>query len=90
MLLVMNIITISPSLSKIILGTSNWSADYFINTAGASIVIQKHGRTLNSEIVDNLNDKIFMRDWNSTYASPLSDFDDEGRRIRNDAEVSMN
>uniref|UniRef100_A0A0R3RQT0 Phospholipase D3 n=1 Tax=Elaeophora elaphi TaxID=1147741 RepID=A0A0R3RQT0_9BILA len=72
-----------------LIGTSNWSADYFINTAGASIVIQKHNTTLDSEIVHNLNEKIFMRDWNSTYASPLSDFDDVGRRIRNDAVVSV-
>ncbi|VDK85473.1 unnamed protein product [Litomosoides sigmodontis] len=73
-----------------LIGTSNWSGDYFINTAGASIVIQKHGTTLNSEIVGNLNEKIFMRDWNSIYASPLSDFDDKGCLIRNDTEVSMN
>lgn len=69
----------------IIIGTSNWSADYFINTGGASIVIQRRN---SSEIVDNLNEKIFMRDWNSTYASPLSDFDDEGHRIINDTVVS--
>ncbi|OZC05105.1 hypothetical protein X798_07934 [Onchocerca flexuosa] len=68
--------------------TSNWSADYFTNTAGASIVIQQRNRTPNSEIVYNLNEKIFMRDWNSTYASPLSDFDDKGHRIRNDTVIS--
>uniref|UniRef100_A0A915PT16 PLD phosphodiesterase domain-containing protein n=1 Tax=Setaria digitata TaxID=48799 RepID=A0A915PT16_9BILA len=67
-----------------LIGTSNWSADYFINTAGASIVIQPHIRGLNSEIVHNLNEKVFMRDWNSTYASPLSDFDEKGHRIKND------
>ncbi|CAG9535772.1 unnamed protein product [Cercopithifilaria johnstoni] len=71
-----------------LIGTSNWSADYFINTAGASIVIQKHDEALNSEIVHNLNEKIFMRDWNSTYASPLSNFDDRGHRIRNDTTIS--
>ncbi|EFO28062.2 phospholipase D [Loa loa] len=71
-----------------LIGTSNWSADYFINTAGASIVIQRHNKALNSEIVHDLNEKIFMRDWNSSYASPLSEFDDEGHRIGNNTVVS--
>ncbi|MCP9259767.1 Phospholipase D3 [Dirofilaria immitis] len=70
-----------------LIGTSNWAADYFTNTAGTSIVIQRHNRTQSSEIVHNLNEKIFMRDWNSTYASPLSDFDDKGHRIRNDTVI---
>ncbi|EJW70237.1 hypothetical protein WUBG_18854 [Wuchereria bancrofti] len=71
-----------------LIGTSNWSADYFINTAGASVVIQQHNTTLDSEIILNLNEKIFMRDWNSTYASSLSEFDDRGYRMRNDTLVS--
>lgn len=70
-----------------LIGTSNWSADYFINTAGASVVIRQHNTTLNSEIILNLNEKIFMRDWNSTYASSLSEFDDRGYRMKNDTLV---
>lgn len=67
---------------KTILGTSNWSADYFISTAGAGIIIQRDDTMLSSEIVQNLNEKIFMRDWNSPYASPLSDFDISGKQIK--------
>lgn len=47
-------------------------------------MIQQPKSKFNSEIVHNLNSKIFMRDWNSTYALPLSDFDDKGYRVRND------
>lgn len=85
LLVVCNSLFVVKNYIIIIIGTSNWSADYFINTGGASIVIQRHN---SSEIVDNLNEKIFMRDWNSTYASPLSDFDDKGHRIINDTVVS--
>ncbi|VDN06890.1 unnamed protein product [Thelazia callipaeda] len=72
-----------------LIGTSNWSADYFINTAGASLVIQRCNSVQSSKIVEDLNSKIFMRDWNSTYSSPLSDFDESGHRIKNNT-VDLN
>eukprot|EP00029_Vermamoeba_vermiformis_P009020 TRINITY_DN4373_c0_g1_i1.p1 TRINITY_DN4373_c0_g1~~TRINITY_DN4373_c0_g1_i1.p1 ORF type:complete len:420 (+),score=63.89 TRINITY_DN4373_c0_g1_i1:117-1376(+) len=47
--------------NRVYVGTSNWSADYFINTGGVSIAMQ------NAQIVQQFQD-IFDRDWNSQYA----------------------
>jgi len=44
-------------------GTSNWSADYFISTGGIGFVFKG---PLRQDLVD-----IFERDWNSSYASDL-------------------
>lgn len=46
-------------------GTSNWSADYFISTGGIGFVFKG---PLRKDLVD-----IFERDWNSSYATPLED-----------------
>jgi phospholipase D3/4 len=50
------------------IGTSNWSGDYFINTAGIGFVFsdsqnQSVFGTLRTQLMD-----IFERDWNSPYA----------------------
>lgn len=51
------------------IGTSNWSGDYFINTAGIGFVsrdtvhARENGTTLRSQL-----ESIFERDWNSKYA----------------------
>jgi len=59
------------------IGTSNWSADYFVNTGGIGIVVNQTLSTgdilgkssnLRSQLAD-----IFKRDWNSVYAGPLPD-----------------
>ncbi|VDK46849.1 unnamed protein product, partial [Cylicostephanus goldi] len=51
--------------SAVIIGTSNWSGDYFVGgTTGAAIIIkQKKGKRT-----------IFDRDWNSEYAHSLEDY----------------
>lgn len=46
------------------IGTSNWSKDYFVNTAGVGFV------SSHAEIVDQLKD-VFLRDWNSQYTQKL-------------------
>ncbi|KAL1130822.1 hypothetical protein AAG570_012063 [Ranatra chinensis] len=46
-------------------GTSNWSGDYFTNTAGLGVIIEG-----NSDIRDQL-EAVFLRDWNSEFAFPL-------------------
>jgi phospholipase D3/4 len=51
--------------NRVYVGTSNWSADYFINTGGVSIAMK------NSQIVQQFQD-IFDRDWNSQYAFLLN------------------
>lgn len=52
------------------IGTSNWSGDYFTNTAGIGFVLEETEQnssgnvtTLRSELAS-----IFERDWNSPYA----------------------
>ncbi|XP_058816452.1 5'-3' exonuclease PLD3-like [Topomyia yanbarensis] len=47
------------------IGTSNWSGDYFINTAGIGLVMSSF--ETNGTIVGDLQ-AIFDRDWNSKYA----------------------
>lgn len=62
--------------------TSNWSGDYFISTAGLGVVIQSDNTMQVSKIVTDLNEKIFMRDWNSQYATPIDNFSLTGTPIQ--------
>ncbi|KAH7730669.1 Protein F09G2.8 a [Aphelenchoides avenae] len=50
------------------IGTSNWAGDYFISTAGVSFVVQ----TVENPAIVNRFNEVFLRDWNSTYAVPLT------------------
>lgn len=59
------------------IGTSNWSGDYFINTAGIGLVLQdnedhhiEHNETKPATIRSDLA-AVFERDWNSMYAVDL-------------------
>ena len=52
------------------IGTSNWSADYFVNTGGVGLTITAKQNKTN--LRDDLQ-SIFERDWNSSYAKHLSD-----------------
>ncbi|XP_021935542.1 phospholipase D3-like isoform X3 [Zootermopsis nevadensis] len=55
------------------IGTSNWSGDYFTDTAGVGIVVrasQSKNDTSSNPLRDHLQ-QVFERDWNSSYASPL-------------------
>lgn len=47
------------------IGTSNWSADYFLSTGGASWILSS------TQARDQVQ-AIFDRDWSSQYAHPLS------------------
>ncbi|KAK0072788.1 hypothetical protein PV326_014112, partial [Microctonus aethiopoides] len=53
------------------IGTSNWSGDYFIDTAGIGMVFEDDGHKNNQSIRQQLED-IFHRDWNSSYAHLLN------------------
>ncbi|XP_072345510.1 5'-3' exonuclease PLD3-like [Scyliorhinus torazame] len=58
------------------IGTSNWSEDYFINTAGVGLVInQTGGVPSGSTTVQRQLKAVFDRDWDSQYASELSSED---------------
>lgn len=52
------------------IGTSNWSGDYFTNTAGIGFVAQDtvHDRNENATTLRTQLASIFERDWNSKYA----------------------
>lgn len=54
------------------IGTSNWSGDYFVNTAGVGLVLAdpENRDTLQRTIRDDLA-SIFERDWNSKYSIDL-------------------
>lgn len=54
------------------IGTSNWSGDYFIDTAGIGMVFEDVGQKNEESIRQQLED-IFHRDWNSRYAHPLNE-----------------
>lgn len=57
----------------VLAGTSNWSGDYFTNTAGVSVVINEttpDGNLPDGAITRQLQD-VFTRDWSSAYAQPL-------------------
>ncbi|XP_053678684.1 5'-3' exonuclease PLD3-like [Anopheles nili] len=51
------------------IGTSNWSGDYFIDTAGIGMVISSFDT--NGTIIEELQ-SLFERDWNSKYSMHLS------------------
>lgn len=55
------------------IGTSNWSADYFINTAGIGLVMEETQSDRNETLPSLRKDlaSVFDRDWNSAYAVEL-------------------
>uniref|UniRef100_UPI00398E97ED 5'-3' exonuclease PLD3-like n=1 Tax=Pristiophorus japonicus TaxID=55135 RepID=UPI00398E97ED len=54
------------------IGTSNWSEDYFIRTAGVGLVINQTGVAPGSSVtVQSQLQAVFERDWNSEHASDL-------------------
>ena len=56
-------------------GTSNWVGDYFVNTAGIGYVIHQDLSNKNigtNQTVQEQVKRVFLRDWDSKYASPLS------------------
>lgn len=59
------------------IGTSNWSGDYFINTAGIGFVAQDtvHSRSDNITTLRAQLESVFDRDWNSKYAIDQDKFE---------------
>jgi len=56
------------------IGTSNWSGDYFIDTAGIGLVVHDpmDNRNISHITIRSQLQAVFERDWNSKYAYPLS------------------
>lgn len=56
-------------------GTSNWSENYFTQTAGVGLVVNQTGSAVGQgqQTVQSQLQKIFQRDWHSEYAQPITD-----------------
>ncbi|CAG4935737.1 unnamed protein product [Parnassius apollo] len=57
-----------------LIGTSNWSGDYFTTTAGVSFVFQNFENGLLQNVTQDIRrelQEVFERDWTSPYAVPL-------------------
>lgn len=50
------------------IGTSNWSGDYFIDTAGVGFVLKDKPDESPRETIRSQLTNIFERDWHSPYA----------------------
>ncbi|XP_009945876.1 PREDICTED: phospholipase D4-like, partial [Leptosomus discolor] len=57
------------------IGTSNWSEDYFINTAGVGLIIKQNLTNLQrrQQPLQEQLKNLFERDWQSKYAVNLED-----------------
>ncbi|KAE8289781.1 Phospholipase D4 [Larimichthys crocea] len=57
------------------IGTSNWSGDYFLTTAGVGLVISQHAPhpVWETEALQSQLKAIFDRDWHSEFAVHLAD-----------------
>ncbi|XP_059202077.1 5'-3' exonuclease PLD3 isoform X2 [Centropristis striata] len=56
------------------IGTSNWSQNYFTQTAGVGLVVNQTGSKVQKgqETLQSQAEDLFLRDWTSQYASTLS------------------
>ncbi|KAI4874729.1 hypothetical protein NFI96_028351 [Prochilodus magdalenae] len=57
------------------IGTSNWSENYFSQTAGVGLVVNQTDSVVEKgqQTAQNQLQKIFQRDWNSDYSQALTD-----------------
>jgi len=56
---------------SLLIGTSNWSGDYFANTTGVAIVVRQKDKR--KPLIEQAR-QLFERDWMSTYVSDLDDY----------------
>ncbi|XP_023147938.1 5'-3' exonuclease PLD3 [Amphiprion ocellaris] len=54
------------------IGTSNWSGDYFVSTAGSALVVNQTASQSQEPTVQSQLRDVFERDWNSDYSTPLT------------------
>jgi len=57
----------------LLIGTSNWSGDYFANTTGVAIVMRQRQGPKDQPLISQAK-QLFERDWRSSYASDLDDY----------------
>uniref|UniRef100_A0A0K0EIP2 PLD phosphodiesterase domain-containing protein n=1 Tax=Strongyloides stercoralis TaxID=6248 RepID=A0A0K0EIP2_STRER len=75
--------------STVFIGTSNWSADYFVNTGGIGFTAKSEDSSINNNLNYNVTNNIFFRDWNSLYARSIYDYDLNGNLYNKTAEVNL-
>ncbi|XP_077104603.1 5'-3' exonuclease PLD3 [Siphateles boraxobius] len=54
------------------IGTSNWSGDYFVNTAGSALVVNQTSAQSTSPTVQEQLQEVFERDWDSQYSTDIN------------------
>nr|XP_019936140.1 PREDICTED: phospholipase D3-like isoform X1 [Paralichthys olivaceus] len=56
------------------IGTSNWSENYFSQTAGVGLVVNQTGSAVgkDQQTLQSQAEELFLRDWRSQYSSALS------------------
>ncbi|KAK1150771.1 5'-3' exonuclease PLD3-like [Acipenser oxyrinchus oxyrinchus] len=54
------------------IGTSNWSGDYFLHTAGSALVVNQTASRSSEPTVQEQLQAVFQRDWESVYSTQLS------------------
>lgn len=63
----------SPSSSPFLpAGTSNWSGDYFVQTAGSALVVNQTQSGAGATVPGQLR-AVFERDWSSPYSADIGD-----------------
>lgn len=54
------------------IGTSNWSGDYFVSTAGSALVVNQTTSQSPESTIQSQLQAVFERDWNSDYSTPIT------------------
>uniref|UniRef100_A0AC35TGA2 PLD phosphodiesterase domain-containing protein n=1 Tax=Rhabditophanes sp. KR3021 TaxID=114890 RepID=A0AC35TGA2_9BILA len=72
--------------STAFIGTSNWSGDYFLTTGGIGLAIKSQDASTQNQVAADLSEKVFLRDWNSKYATSIDHFDANGNSLPKDEE----
>ncbi|KAK7160860.1 hypothetical protein R3I93_008505 [Phoxinus phoxinus] len=54
------------------IGTSNWSGDYFVNTAGSALVVNQTSAQSTTPTVQEQLQEVFERDWDSQYSTDIN------------------
>ncbi|KAM9325389.1 5'-3' exonuclease PLD3 [Gastrophryne carolinensis] len=53
------------------IGTSNWSGDYFLRTAGSALVVNQTSAANVTNTMQEQLQNVFKRDWHSQYSHPM-------------------
>lgn len=57
---------------NLLAGTSNWSGDYFVRTAGSALVVNQTVSAAGTSTIREQLQAVFERDWSSQYSADIS------------------